>query len=126
MRDASDAQLDAPFIRVDDEKKTAAYGPEQKPDSLGILFDAIIGGKMQMNRAAKPETVKYTRETTPLELTHGAVYPVLSVERGWYRVIDDTGEDYLYPAGNFEVVRNGETPCAAPQKCPQGGPPEKT
>ena len=43
MRDASDAQLDAPFIRVDDEKKTAAYGPEQKPDSLGILFDAIIG-----------------------------------------------------------------------------------
>ena len=34
----------------------------------------------------------------------GKIYKVLSVERGWYRIVDDTGEDYLYPAGNFEII----------------------
>ena len=48
----------------------------------------------------KIDTVRYIGETSPLELTNGKIYKVLSVERGWYRVVDDTGEDYLYPAGN--------------------------
>lgn len=48
--------------------------------------------------------VKYIGETTPLELTNGEIYSVLSVEKGWYRVIDDTGEDYLYPPDVFEVI----------------------
>lgn len=52
----------------------------------------------------KIRTVRYIGETSPLELTHGKLYKVLSVERGRYRIIDDTGEDYLYPAGNFEVI----------------------
>ena len=47
----------------------------------------------------KIDTVRYIGETSPLELTNGKIYKVLSVERGWYRVVDDTGEDYLYPAG---------------------------
>lgn len=38
--------------------------------------------------------VKYLGETSFLELTHGEIYKVLSVERSWYRVIDDSGEDY--------------------------------
>lgn len=53
----------------------------------------------------KIDKVRYIGETVPLELTHGKIYSVLSIERGWYRVVDDTGEDYLYPAGNFEVVK---------------------
>lgn len=52
----------------------------------------------------KIDTVRYIGETSPLELTNGKIYKVLSVERGWYRVVDDTGEDYLYPAGNFEII----------------------
>lgn len=48
------------------------------------------------------KTVRYIGETSPLELTHGKDYDVLAVEHGWYRIVDDTGEDYLYPAGNFE------------------------
>ena len=52
----------------------------------------------------KIDTVRYIGETSPLELTHGKVYKVLSIERGWYRIIDDTGEDYLYPAGKFEII----------------------
>ena len=33
-------------------------------------------------------------------LTHNKIYAVLAVERGWYRLIDDSGEDYLYPKIN--------------------------
>lgn len=40
----------------------------------------------------------------PLGMTKGKVYDVLSVEKGWYRVVDDSGEDYLYPPNNFVVV----------------------
>ena len=40
---------------------------------------------------------KYIGETSPLELTNGKIYQVLSVEKDWYRVVDDTGDDYLYP-----------------------------
>ncbi|MCI9513164.1 MAG: hypothetical protein HFF61_02370 [Oscillospiraceae bacterium] len=38
--------------------------------------------------------VNYIGETSPLELTNSKIYPVLSIEKGWYRVADDTGEDY--------------------------------
>ncbi len=48
--------------------------------------------------------VGYTGETSFLELTNGDIYEVISVERGWYRVVDDSGEDYLYPPDEFEVV----------------------
>ena len=47
---------------------------------------------------------KYNGETSPLELTNEKIYQVLSVEKGWYRVIDDSGDDYLYPSNVFEVV----------------------
>ena len=47
-----------------------------------------------------------------LELTHNKVYRVLSVEKGWYRIVDDTDEDYLYPPDEFEIVvqNDGNTP----------------
>lgn len=48
--------------------------------------------------------VKYLGETSFLELTNGKVYTVLSVEKDWYRIVDDSGEDYLYPPEDFEVV----------------------
>lgn len=41
-----------------------------------------------------------------LTLTKGKVYEVLSVENGWYRVVDDSGEDYLYPPDNFVIVND--------------------
>ena len=48
--------------------------------------------------------VRYTGETISLMLTHGKTYNVISVERSWYRIVDDTGDDYLYPPEIFEVV----------------------
>ncbi|MBQ6401796.1 MAG: hypothetical protein IJI20_05865 [Firmicutes bacterium] len=48
--------------------------------------------------------VRWNGETNFLVLTHGKVYEVLSIEKGWYRVIDDSGEDYLYPPDRFLIV----------------------
>lgn len=48
--------------------------------------------------------VKYTGETSFLELTHDKVYKVLSVEKDWYRIVDDSDDDYLYPPDEFEVI----------------------
>lgn len=50
--------------------------------------------------------VKYTGETSFLELTSGKVYDVISVDKkfGWYRVVDDSGEDYLYPPEKFKDI----------------------
>jgi hypothetical protein len=48
--------------------------------------------------------VKFLGETSFLELTNGKVYDVLSIEKGWYRIDDDSDEDYLYPPEDFEVV----------------------
>ena len=33
-------------------------------------------------------------KTEFLALTNGKEYTVLSIEKGWYRLIDDSGEDY--------------------------------
>ena len=34
----------------------------------------------------------------------GKVYEVLSVEKDWYRIICEVGEDYLFPPELFEIV----------------------
>lgn len=48
--------------------------------------------------------VKYKGKSDPLELINGKVYDVISTEKEWYRIIDETGEDYLYPPEVFEIV----------------------
>ena len=48
--------------------------------------------------------VKFIGKTEFLVLTNGKIYDVMSVEKGFYKIIvDDSGEDYLYPP-TFEVV----------------------
>lgn len=48
--------------------------------------------------------VKYLGKTDFLVLTNEKVYDVISVEKGWYRIVDDSGDDYLYPPKYFEIV----------------------
>lgn len=48
--------------------------------------------------------IRWKGKTDHLVLTNNKIYDVLAVEKGWYRVIDDSGEDYLYPPEQFEVV----------------------
>ena len=48
--------------------------------------------------------VKYIGETSFLSLTNGQVYEVIAIEKNLYRIVDDSGEDYLYPPEIFELV----------------------
>ena len=48
--------------------------------------------------------IRYKGKTETLVLTNGKLYEVMSVEKGWYRLKDDSGDDYLYPPTYFEVV----------------------
>ena len=48
--------------------------------------------------------VRWLGKTEALMLTNSKVYEVISIEKEWYRIIDDSGEDYLYPHESFEVV----------------------
>lgn len=48
--------------------------------------------------------VKYIGDSDPLQLLNGNIYAVLSIENSWYRIVDETGEDYLYPPDLFQIV----------------------
>jgi hypothetical protein len=47
--------------------------------------------------------VKYNGESG-VSLTNGKEYDVISVEDSWFRIVDDTEEDYLYPPEEFEII----------------------
>ena len=54
---------------------------------------------------------KYSGQSDSLMLLNGKVYEVISVEDGpsntkWYRVVDETGDDYLYLSDDFEIVED--------------------
>ena len=54
--------------------------------------------------AAGKMKVKWKGKTEFLMLTYDKVYEVISIERGWYRINDDSGDDYLYPPEYFEII----------------------
>ncbi len=37
--------------------------------------------------------VRYLGESSPLMLINGKSYDVISIEDGWYRIVDETDED---------------------------------
>lgn len=47
--------------------------------------------------------VVYHGESSPLELIDGKEYEVVSIEGDWYRIVDETDEDYLFPPECFEI-----------------------
>lgn len=48
--------------------------------------------------------VRYTGEPDSLELVNDKDYEVISVEHGRYRIVDETGDDYLFPKVWFEIL----------------------
>jgi hypothetical protein len=38
------------------------------------------------------------------DLVYGKVYDVISIELDWYRIIDESEEDYMYSPKAFEIV----------------------
>lgn len=55
----------------------------------------------------KKMKVKYIGEvSSPLSLVTGKIYTCLGQEFDRYRIIDETGEDYLYPIEDFIVIND--------------------
>ncbi|WP_435029082.1 hypothetical protein [Levyella massiliensis] len=44
------------------------------------------------------------KNKSDVSLTQGKIYDVLGVEKGLYRIVDDTDEDYLFYPEEFDVV----------------------
>ena len=51
--------------------------------------------------------VRYIDKGDALSCVNGKIYVVIAVEKGWYRIIDESGEDYLYPPKSFEIIGGG-------------------
>ena len=51
------------------------------------------------------EKMDYLVKDNDIALIKDKVYDVLSIEKyGYYRIIDESEEDYLYPPSFFEIV----------------------
>ncbi len=48
--------------------------------------------------------VKYIGTTETLAFEEGKVYDVLSIEKGWYRIMTELDEDYLFSPTQFEII----------------------
>ena len=48
--------------------------------------------------------VRFLGEGSSMSLIHGKVYEVVAIEGEFYRIIDETDEDYLYQIKMFETV----------------------
>lgn len=56
--------------------------------------------------------VKYIGEDDPEQLLNGKEYDVVELDyhTGWYRITNETGDDYLFPPEDFEVLRDDGGP----------------
>lgn len=54
--------------------------------------------------------VRFNGQSDPIGLLNGKIYNVESIEYGWYRIVDETNENYLYPAQEFEIVEKEAAP----------------
>ena len=50
--------------------------------------------------------VKYIGARDTVALDRNKIYEVISIERGWYRIMTEIEEDYLFPPEAFEVIES--------------------
>lgn len=48
--------------------------------------------------------VKYLGKVKTPALIKGKIYDVISVEKGWFRIMTELDEDYLFPPDQFEII----------------------
>ena len=48
--------------------------------------------------------VKFLGKVNTVALEKGKTYEVLSIEKGWFRIMTELDEDYLFPPAQFEIV----------------------
>jgi len=52
--------------------------------------------------------VRYLGKVDTIALEKDKVYDVLSIEKGWYRIMTESDEDYLFPPEQFEITEEGD------------------
>lgn len=50
--------------------------------------------------------VKYIGTDDPLSLRSGKVYHARVLKRGWFGIVDETGEEYAYAPEQFQIVED--------------------
>lgn len=63
-----------------------------------------ISNRFQFSEEENGHFLPVTDAGSTIWLDIGKVYEVITIEHGWYRLIDESGEDYLYPPELFEVL----------------------
>lgn len=48
--------------------------------------------------------VKYIGTANTIALEKNKIYDVMSNEKGWYRIMTELDEDYLFPPEQFEII----------------------
>lgn len=85
-----------------------ADGRKRKEENLHRRRNApsVIDLTQEKEEHSENMWVRFIGHADFLQLTSGQRYKVLSVEKGWFRIVDDSGEDYLYPPELFEVEKD--------------------
>ena len=52
--------------------------------------------------------VRFHGESNPIYFIDGKVYDVVGKQCGYWAVVDETGDDYLYTPEGFEIVEGSE------------------
>ena len=52
--------------------------------------------------------VKYVGKKETLAFERDKVYEVMSIEKGWFRIMTELDEDYLFPPHVFEIMEEEE------------------
>lgn len=48
--------------------------------------------------------VKYIGPDDPLSLRNGKVYEARILKKGWYGIVDETGDEYAYAPEQFQIL----------------------
>lgn len=101
----------------DDEDYATTWeidGIDEIPDELCICKDDTFIFCTDNKTVRKCHTIisdagygfkaRYTLDVDSVAMTKDKVYTVLSVEKGWYRVLTELDEDYLFPPKAFERI----------------------
>jgi hypothetical protein len=52
--------------------------------------------------------VRYLGKDNPLALRHNKIYEAIVGQKGLYCIVDETGEEYGYHPGLFEIIEENE------------------
>ncbi len=48
--------------------------------------------------------IKYIGSVDYVAIDRNKIYEVISIEKGWYRIMTELDEDYLFPPEAFEII----------------------